>query len=237
MTILTRSSMVYPSPLRKIKTTNLKKSKTNFISTKKGLYQISCKEDFRFYIGESENVVARLNAHKNLLKRGIHSNQEMQKACTKYGIDSFKFERLQFGANFDLDDRRTLETLILSTLEPTNRYNTYTNWRKRSGVFNPFYGKAHTLENRKLLSEAMSNKPSPFLNKKQSNEVKSLISKHKCNGGNRKKAIYIDDCFYESILEAHHETGLSRVIIRKRCNSAEPRYKNYCYSSDYKANS
>ena len=197
---------------------------------KSGLYIIQCVENACTYVGESENVTARLNAHKNQLRREIHSNFKLQQDFNRYGEGRFVFQKLQFGFGGNPQTRLEFETILLGVLSPEKRYNTYVHWRTRSRETNPFFNRRHTPEARATLSKALSNRPSAFLNKKQSNLVKELISKHNSNGGNRKKGVYIDDVFYESVTEAWQKTGLSRRIIRANCHSEEQRHAAYRWS-------
>lgn len=78
-----------------------------------------------------------------------------------------------------------LETSILVTLQKDERYNVYTNWRKRTSEQNPFYGQSHTKEAREAQSEANKGKPSSFKGKIQSDEVKTLLSQQ--NSGSSTK--------------------------------------------------
>lgn len=145
----------------------------------------------------------------------------------KYGEKQFAFSRLQFGFGAERETRLKFETILLSTLPPEMRYNTYVHWRTRSRETNAFCNKRHSTKTRDALSQALSGRPSSFFAKKQSNRVKEIISKHNAQGGNKKKGVYIDNTFYESISEAWQITGLSRRLIRKYCASPEKRHANY----------
>lgn len=202
---------------------------------KSGLYVITCKINNRHYVGESANVVARINAQRNLLWNSLHWSKDLQRDFLLYGENNFLFQRLIFGIGTNKQDRCKLETCILSTLCFESRYNIFVNWYKRSPEFNAFFGKQHSAEAREAQRQAKKGKPSTFLNKTQSNAVKQLISDHNKNGGTRKKSLYIDYVFYESILEASERTGLTRRIIRSRCHSCEPRFSNYFWSQDTKS--
>jgi len=102
----------------------------------------------------------------------------------------------------------------------------YTNWRKREGTINPFFGKKHTLEARKAQSEANLGK-SGFAGRHQSNRVKQIVSQHNIGKKDRRKPLYIDNVYFESISEAHQKTGLARRLIRERCHSKKPQFANY----------
>nr|QUV75649.1 hypothetical protein [Caulerpa lentillifera] len=207
--------------------------KENLFDFKKsGIYIISCLKMNKHYIGESENVIARLCAHKNKLKRNIHENKELQSDFNSYGEKSFLFQKLIFGYGLDKAKRLKLETHILLTLQPQNRYNVYTNWRKRNGYVNPFFNKRHTIESRQTQSRANKNKSSPFKGKDHTNEIKKMLSQINTNKTNieRRKPVIIDSIYYESISEASEKTGLSRRLIRERCHN-KTRFNNFQWGS------
>jgi len=58
---------------------------------KSGIYSIRNKTDGTIYIGSSAHLVRRLNDHRYLLRRGIHSNIHLQRAWARDGEASFEF--------------------------------------------------------------------------------------------------------------------------------------------------
>lgn len=200
-------------------TFNYKENLFDFL--KSGIYIISCKEKQKHYIGQSENVVTRLCAHKNKLRRNIHENKQLQSDFNKFGEQNFLFQKLTFGYGLTKEKRLKLETQILLTLEPEQRYNIYTNWIKKDQTLNPFFGKNHNYEARQAQSFSKKGKPSAFKNKTHSNEIKKMLSQINSNKTNleRRKPVIIDHIYYESISEASKETGLNRRLIRERCHN------------------
>lgn len=199
---------------------------------KSGLYVITCVPKQKHYVGQSSHVQRRLTAHKNQLRKGIHSNQDLQQDFRTYGESNFVFQKLLFGFDANLADRERLETLILETLPLECRYNCYSNWRKRGSMTNPFFGRKHTAETREAQSAPKRGKPSGFTGRKQTNEVKRLVSQANAGKSDRRKSLSIDDVWYESISEASESTGLNRRLIRERCNSNESRFSNYCWEKN-----
>ena len=61
---------------------------------KSGIYMITCNS--RTYVGSSKTLYDRLLEHRQKLLNNKHSNDFMQKAFNKYGINSFKYEILEF---------------------------------------------------------------------------------------------------------------------------------------------
>lgn len=198
-------------------------------SLKSGTYVITCLPLDKHYVGVSENRTRRLNAHKSSLNRNCHDCRSLQEDFNTYGLNNFVFKKLLFGAGLPKDKLEEMETIILVTLPPEKRYNSYTNWRKRGSETNPFFKKSHTTEARQAQSLANKGKPSGFAGKTQSEDVKRRISQ--INSGtsskDRRKPLSIDNVFYESVSAASEETGLARRLIRERCNSQEERFKNY----------
>lgn len=203
--------------------------KENLFDFKKsGIYLISCIKKEKYYIGESTNVSSRLCAHKNKLKRNIHENKELQSDFNQYGENNFVFQKLIFGNGLGKDQRLKLETIILLTLKPEQRYNIFINWKKRDEIINPFFGKKHSDEARQTQSFAKKGKVSPFKNKTQSNQIKIMLSQINSNKTSieRRKPVLIDSIYYESISEASQKTGLNRRLIRERCHN-KTHFKNF----------
>ena len=209
-------------------TLNYKENLFDF--NKSGIYIISCVNNSKHYVGESQNVTARLCAHKNKLKKNIHENQELQFDFNLYGENNFEFQKLTFGYGLNKEKRLILETQILLTLQPENRYNIYINWKQRDKYTNSFFGKTHTIEARKAQSLVKKNNTSPFKGKKQSNETKQMLSRINSNKTivERRKPVIIDSVYYESISEASQKTGYNRRLIRERCHNNQ-RFENFTW--------
>lgn len=57
-----------------------------------GIYTITCKDDNKVYVGQSQNIKRRFNMHKSHLRHQKHRNSYLQRAWNKYGENSFVFE-------------------------------------------------------------------------------------------------------------------------------------------------
>ena len=174
-------------------------------------------------------VVPRLNAHKSTLRRGCHDNSKMQQDFNIYGPDSFIYQRLLMGTGCTKPQLEWLEVQVLSTLPQEKRYNVYVDWHKREPESNPFYGRRHTSEARAALSEARKGVASNFKGRSQSNAVRKFLSQQNSGQSNkeRRKPVYIDEVYFESVSQAHELTGYARRIIRERCNSSEKRFNHF----------
>lgn len=61
-----------------------------------GIYIIKCLKNGKFYIGSSINLRARLNQHRNDLRKDKHANKHLQAAWNKYGEKQFEFKILEY---------------------------------------------------------------------------------------------------------------------------------------------
>ena len=63
-----------------------------YIQSLPGIYKIINLVNNKIYIGCASNIRTRKNGHIYDLRKGIHKNDYLQKAWTKYGELNFKFE-------------------------------------------------------------------------------------------------------------------------------------------------
>lgn len=160
-----------------------------------GVYMIRCLfNDWRYY-GESSNVSGRLASHRSLLNRQIHPNQSLQIDWTTYGDDNFDFCVLFMGPAWDLPFVRRGKEMELIVLDRALAYNVSETY-SRPGKTNPFWGRLHSPETKKKISEALKNKPNDLLGRK----------------------VCIRGVLYPSIAEASRQTGMSRKTIRSKLN-------------------
>ena len=94
-----------------------------------GVYKITNKINNKSYIGKSEvDISYRLSQHK----RGIYSNEHLQRAIQKYGIENFTFEVLEECSKDLCCDREIYWIKYYNTLYP-NGYNYTTGGENKSG--------------------------------------------------------------------------------------------------------
>lgn len=203
-----------------------------------GVYIITCIPLNKHYIGESKNLRSRLNKHKSCLRRDCHECSQLQQDYNLYGLENFIFQRLYFGAFSETrEERLSFEKKILETLPAENRYNVYVDWTSRPSETNSFYGKRHTPEARLANKRAHEGKTSSFKGKKHNPNVGKKISAQ--NKGmssiERRKGLYVGTQYYASVSEASRQTGYSRGLIRKACNSDRPMYDDFVWETDSSA--
>lgn len=165
-----------------------------------GIYRIVCNGNSKIYIGSSKNIKRRFNMHRHLLNNNKHHSNYLQNSWNKYGKDNFVFETIE--------EVKDCSKLFKRELYYINRYNTvspsgfnsvYPSERGGSGLYgklNGMYGKTHSPEVRKRISEcakkrigklnpnygngqAISGSKNPFWNKKHTEETKRKISQTK----------------------------------------------------------
>lgn len=83
------------------------------LKNQSGIYKINCLN--RFYIGSSKSLYSRLLEHRQKLINGYHSNDFLQKAFNKHGIQKFTVEILEF---CDPIIRIEREKYYIDTLKP-----------------------------------------------------------------------------------------------------------------------
>ena len=54
-----------------------------------GIYALYWEDQDKIYIGQSQNLHTRSNAHFSLLKRNRHTNSKLQQTYNKYGMPSY----------------------------------------------------------------------------------------------------------------------------------------------------
>ncbi len=131
-----------------------------------------------------------------------------------------------YGNKWDEEQRKTMQKRMLEYYETNTVYNKGKTWgelvgedraeeiktmlseqaSKRVGVSNSFYGKHHTEETKKKLSQAGKGRKST----------------------NTKK-VKIGDAVYEGLVEASKATGVKRTTIWHRIKSKNPLYAEYNY--------
>lgn len=110
-----------------------------------GIYRIRNVVSGRFYIGSSEDIYRRFEAHRRRLRKGNHTNVGLQASWTKHGEDVFKFEILQ---RVPPEELRTVER---NMLVPLLNHPMCCNMHDETYVF-PRTGRVHSEEAKAKIS-------------------------------------------------------------------------------------
>lgn len=86
-----------------------------------GIYRVTNKINNKSYVGQSQNVVSRLNGHRKMLLNNVHGNQHLQNAWNKYGEENFEFVILEECTTNELNELEYKWMLIYDSIE--NGYN------------------------------------------------------------------------------------------------------------------
>lgn len=136
----------------------------NNIKMNSGIYCISNVIDDKKYIGQTtEGFYSRYLRHNNLLKNNIHFNVHLQRAYNKYGSDNFEMSVVEI-CNDESKIAQLEEKWISEFRSKYECYNTLSGGPTMKTTNNPFYGKKHTTESKKKMSEARTGKYTGELN-------------------------------------------------------------------------
>lgn len=162
-----------------------------------GIYQIRNISNGKIYVGSAASgVKRRWRLHKRMLISNIHHSPHLQRSWNKYGESCFSFEILELCSPEKCLER---EQHYLDTLHPEYNIDTvagspqgrkYSDEYKNeirirnTGKGNPFFGKKHTEETKRLISQhrkgklkgIMVGEKNPMYKKTHTNEQRKKMS-------------------------------------------------------------
>lgn len=160
---------------------------TNSFRNISGIYKITNKINNKSYIGQSTKVKNRIAVHRRAARTLVIS-----KAILKYGVDNFEFEVLLYCEIHELDRYEKELIGIYNTASP-NGYNIELGGHENKvvseetkkklseqrkgwyvGEKNPFYGKKHNEESKRIMSETHKGKIISDEHKKIISEISKL---------------------------------------------------------------
>lgn len=202
---------------------------------KRGIYAITCLATQKAYVGKSTDIQDRKQHHFSSLRRGRHDNKNLQKDFDLYGEEQFVFTILVENSALTDDELNNLEKEYIAALDSfENGYNFTLGgqgsfgykhdeqvkmirseyMKQLVGEKNTFYGKHHTEETKKLISER---------NKGRLKGIpKSEDHKRKIREGNiktRGKAIICEGVKYNTVTEAAQALNITPSLVRYRIKS------------------
>lgn len=197
-----------------------------------GIYTIRNKVDNKIYVGASINIDKRLGEYKRELKGNYHKNKKLQRAYNQHGKEHFEFELLEeceerflmsqenywcnmfsshdrkFGYNLDPTSPYKNHRLSAETKDKISaiRIKQYEDKTK-----NPFYGKKHSSETKRKISESGIGK----IKRKHTEEEKKIRSERMKEVPTRSvKVLNIETGrVYNTINEACRDVGISTSVF------------------------
>jgi len=255
-----------PTETRNILNTSMK------IESLPGIYKITNKLNGRSYIGQSIDVLARIKTHKRKSRKLV-----INKAIQKYGVSSFVFEVIIYCEVSLLDEYEKALIVYHNTISP-HGYNIEVGGKDRHmvestkeklsnmmkgrhvGENNPFYGKSHSEEVKKIISEAnvgkiiseehrkvvaksastrkgelsyWYGKEPPFKGKSHSEKSRNKIGDAERGALNHCSVpVIISGVRYSCQAEAASSIGVAPNTIRYRVKSSNSKYSDYSYAKN-----
>lgn len=220
-----------------------------------GIYKLYWENNPYFYYGQALNIKRRFSCHKETMRKGKHKNKKIQNIYNKYGYP--KYEVLEICSKEELYlkeqyyiDKYITETHCCNLLSIASSSKGYKqsdetkekNRLARIGMFdgenNPFYGKKHTEETKKKISEQRKGKKYPKLaevkrGKKASDETKKKLSEIRKYEGSYKSKIVLDTqtgIFYSCAKEVSDLFSISYSTLRAKLNGSLRNNTNWLYA-------
>lgn len=210
-----------------------------------GIYKIYWENNPYYYYGQAVNLQRRKSTHLESMRKGRHRNPKMQSIYNKYGDFIFKpieyaeYEELNTVEQKYLDEFFNDEfccNLCPNSFSSKGRvYSQETlmsirearkNRVKLIGELNHFYGKTHTEETKRKISESRIGKKFPKLSEskkgiKASDETRKKMSKARSYGGAPLAKTILDTntgVFYSCAKEVSDLYGFAASTFRARMN-------------------
>lgn len=184
-----------------------------------------CIKTNRQYIGHSNDVQQRLTIHKYELRHDKHFCFDLQEDFNRYGESFFVFERIALGESYPKQDRQDLEKSLIKLIPKTFLYNKFASPTDRRGKLGANFG------NRRRRDDKSQAAPGGPLVSNTNTNINVSDTRPRTytlkNSDKRLKPVSIDRVAYDSVSEAHRQTGIARRLIRQRCWSVD--HPNYTW--------
>ncbi|MDR9852932.1 GIY-YIG nuclease family protein [Paenibacillus sp. VCA1] len=180
------------------------------------VYEIECKPNGRKYFGRSQEVQKRWRAHRNMLRKGAHSNSDLQRDWEEFGEDNFKFRVLQLFDNYE--ESVTAEQHLIDSSRGESYNIANSTYGGDTFTFNP-----RKEEIRRLRREQMSGSGNPMFGREKSDFIITRIKEA------NSKRIRIEGNQYASTTEASKILGVGISTIHYRLNAKSDKYRDWVY--------
>lgn len=202
-----------------------------------GVYKIKNIINEKQYVGSSsEHIPKRWRLHNRMLRNNNHHSVYLQRAWNKHGKNNFVFEIIEYCSpeicldreQFYIDLLKPEYNICLDARSPKGRIvseKTREKLRiKFSGKNNPFYGKTHSKESLKMMSDSLKGKlkgvmvgeKNPMFGKTHTVENRDIMSKKSKSFWETKGGILLRNKLSEE------KTGRTNIFALKGKN--HPKY-------------
>lgn len=221
-----------------------------------GIYIIKNNVNNKCYIGKSIDIEHRFKKHLSELRKNNHFNKHLQNAYNKYGEANFEFNLLQECEINKLDEQeiywidyykkhyncelynvtaggeggRMPDFIIEASKIKISKANKGKNYTKHFGKDNGMYGKKHTEESKKLMSQNRSGISAWNKGKSWSSEVKSKISQSLKNLD--KSEIFTPEV-RKKMSEAAKKRAQDPRLYKILCENMKKAKHKYKYSKEF----
>jgi group I intron endonuclease len=193
------------------------------VTGKKAIYIIVNSKNNKVYVGSSIDISKRRSRHFKALEKNEHENKHLQNAYNKYGKNYFTMYLLEYVENeVDLLQREQFWIDKTCVFDKNIGYN-------NSPTAGNSIGVKHSEESKRKRSERISGNGNPFYGKKHSKESLKLMS------DNSSKAIFQYDLDGNLVkewigaTEVENTLGYSRNCIYQVCHHRSKQHKGYIW--------
>lgn len=182
-----------------------------------GLYGIICKTNKKIYIGESVQVIGRLNTHHETLKNQIHDCSELQTDWNLYGSQDFLFVCLCIGPEWVNQQDRLQKEEELITLNIPNVYNTSKEvnknpkFKRKVQYKNQIFNSIAEASRSTKISESQIRRLIKNPSKLEWTEIFDQTPEYV--GNEKAKPVSVNGILYRSVREASEQQGIPRRTL------------------------
>jgi predicted GIY-YIG superfamily endonuclease len=201
----------------------------NKVTGRKAIYIIVNSKNNKVYVGSSIDVCKRRSRHFKALEKNIHENKHLQNSYNKYGKEYFTMYLLEY-----IEDENDLLVREQYWLDVTNSYDKNIGYNNSPTAGNSL-GVRHSEKSKEVRSKKFSGEGNPFYGKKHSKDTKKII------GEKGRKVVYQYDLNgnfvkeWSSVKETEDVGGFSRDLVSLCINHRYRYHKGYIWISKEEA--
>lgn len=167
-----------------------------------GIYKITNNVNWKVYVGQSINIMARWKDHINTLNRGDSRCTLLQRAWNKYGQENFTFEILELCSEDVLDEIEIKYINFYDACNTNKGYNIesggnqckHLSDKTKRKIGDANRGRRHSEESKKQMSKSRTGEGNGMYKKQHSEETKKKISDAKKGKPGHPSTDYQKEC-------------------------------------------